>query len=1048
MKRALLVLAALVVLTGQAHAQEPFISGTMTATDATVTLVTPLAGTVSLTLSGFGSATANFERTNDSAVTWVALDCITVSSGALTTSATANGTFLCAAGGAQRVRVRTNPYSSGTITAAIYMGQGSTAVELARALPAGSATIGAVTGSGTFTVGGTVTTTPPANATTNVTQFGTNNVATGTGAGGVGIPRVTVSNDSSLAANQSVNVSQFGGTNAVTGTGASGAGIPRVTVSNDSTVTANAGTNLNTSALVLDATMTGRLPAGASPANGESNTNTNLSRIGGFNFIFNGATWDRWTGAVSGTVTANIGSTNGLALDSSVNGILLSQASGTAGQKGPLIQGAVTTAAPSYTTGNTSPFSLDTSGSLRVNVVSGSTGNAAAGNTGAAVPTQADYTGINVGGTLRGQTGTNPTGSVFAAQADLASINGTTLGNTGSSLNVACITGCSGTTLGQTNKANSLPVTLAYDQGMIPINWTQLNGWPIATGVGQSTVATQRVALSQDSRVMIEPGAGSIRTTNLITVANAVQPLTGFAVGAQYAAGVAIVDGSGNQITSFGGGTQYTQNTALTIATTIGTMAIGRASAAAPTDVGADDRAVIPWYLRSGAIVGQPSFAGTLATTGNGTVGAGVQRVAIASDNTAFAVNNTQQGTASQNVAQIAGTTTVTAGVAGLIAVGGNVANAGTATANPVPVGGVFTTAPTTLTTGQTATLQFTAAQNAKQDLSTIAGTAPTTAGKLDVKGADGDVFVRQATGTNLHAVLDTTSTTAVTQATATNLNAAVVGTGTAGAPAGNILTIQGVASMTKLLVTPDSVALPANQSVNTAQFGGTNVSTGTGAGGAGIPRVTISNDSSLAANQSVNLSQFGGTTVTIGKQLAASSISVVTSSDDPILQALSLISNALRTSTSGKAGFLGTFGRPVTSTGDALDVNVKYPAASADPCLGVTKDSVAISQTASTKLLTGNPRRYVVCHLKVVGADAESLSLVEGTGAACGTNTAAIDGGTSAANGPNYAAGGGAADGVGAAGVLYQHTAGNDVCLLQSGSGRVAGHLTYALAN
>lgn len=68
-----------------------------------------------------------------------------------------------------------------------------------------------------------------------------------------------------------------------------------------------------------------------------------------------------------------------------------------------------------------------------------------------------------------------------------------------------------------------------------------------------------------------------------------------------------------------------------------------------------------------------------------------------------------------------------------------------------------------------------------------------------------------------------------------------------------------------KLLVTPDSVALPANQSVNTAQFGGTNVSTGTGAGGAGIPRVTISNDSSLAANQSVNLAQVGGTNTVNG---------------------------------------------------------------------------------------------------------------------------------------------------------------------------------------
>lgn len=52
-----------------------------------------------------------------------------------------------------------------------------------------------------------------------------------------------------------------------------------------------------------DATFTGRMPAGASPANGESNTSTSMSRIGGYNFVYNGSTWDRWTGAVS--VTSN-----------------------------------------------------------------------------------------------------------------------------------------------------------------------------------------------------------------------------------------------------------------------------------------------------------------------------------------------------------------------------------------------------------------------------------------------------------------------------------------------------------------------------------------------------------------------------------------------------------------------------------------------------------------------------------------------------------------------------------------------------------------------
>ena len=60
----------------------------------------------------------------------------------------------------------------------------------------------------TVPVSGTVTTTPPSNASTNVTQFGGTNVVTGTGASGAGILRVTTSNDS--------QVKPWDGTNTVT----------------------------------------------------------------------------------------------------------------------------------------------------------------------------------------------------------------------------------------------------------------------------------------------------------------------------------------------------------------------------------------------------------------------------------------------------------------------------------------------------------------------------------------------------------------------------------------------------------------------------------------------------------------------------------------------------------------------------------------------------------------------------------------------------------------------------------------------------------------
>ena len=66
------------------------------------------------------------------------------------------------------------------------------------------------------------------------------------------------------------------------------------------------------------------------------------------------------------SVTANIGATSGLALDASVTGLQIAPATATAGQKGMLAMGAVTSAAPTYTSAQTNPLSLTTSGALRV----------------------------------------------------------------------------------------------------------------------------------------------------------------------------------------------------------------------------------------------------------------------------------------------------------------------------------------------------------------------------------------------------------------------------------------------------------------------------------------------------------------------------------------------------------------------------------------------------------------------------------------------------------------------------------------------------------
>lgn len=149
-------------------------------------------------------------------------------------------------------------------------------------------------------------------------------------------------------------------------------------------------------------------------------------------------------------------------------------------------------------------------------------------------------------------------------------------------------------------------------------------GMRLAAGGGGSNAAASATASAV-------PAAASYTGIN---VAGTHRGWTGFAVGSHFAGSMAIVDAAGAQITSFGGGTQYTQDAALTVASTIGTMAVGRASAAVPTDVSADNDAVLPWYLRSGAMASQPTYAGILAVAGNGAAGTGVQRVTLASDST------------------------------------------------------------------------------------------------------------------------------------------------------------------------------------------------------------------------------------------------------------------------------------------------------------------------------------------------------------------------------------------------------------------------------
>jgi hypothetical protein len=104
------------------------------------------------------------------------------------------------------------------------------------------------------------------------------------------------------------------------------------------------------------------------------------------------------TQPVSGTVTAtqggtwnitNVSGTVSLPTGASTSANQPSNAgigSTTSGQTGTLAMGAVTTGNPTYTTAQTSPLSLDTSGALRVNVIAGSGGGGTSSSFGSAFP--------------------------------------------------------------------------------------------------------------------------------------------------------------------------------------------------------------------------------------------------------------------------------------------------------------------------------------------------------------------------------------------------------------------------------------------------------------------------------------------------------------------------------------------------------------------------------------------------------------------------------------------------------------------------------------
>lgn len=402
-----------------------------------------------------------------------------------------------------------------------------------------------------------------------------------------------------------------------------------------------------------------------------------------------------------------------------------------------------------------------------------------------------------------------------------------------------------------------------------------------------------------------------------------------------------------------------------------------------------------------------------------------------------------------------------------------------------------------TVTNAGTFAVQNTAATPAGANVigHVIADTGSTTA-------VTGNVTAVQATGTNLHTVVD--SGTVTTVSTVTNLSqmngaAITMGNGVSGTGVQRVTLASDSTGVVSLATGANTIgALTANQSVNAAQINGVTPLMGNGASGTGALRVSIANDStgvvslatganvigSLTANQSTNIAQMNGVATTMGNGVSGTGVQRVTlASDSTGVVSLATGANVIGSLTANQStniaqmnGVATTMGNGVSGTGvqrvtiasdstgvvslatgantiGALTANqsvnvaqVGGTAVVADPCASVAKTSTAISQATSTQVITGtSAKKTYLCSIFLqLAATTENVSITAGTGSVCATGASAIIGSTTVASGLVIPASGGFTLGNGAATVASGTVNADNVCIIQTGSVRISGVITW----
>lgn len=118
-----------------------------------------------------------------------------------------------------------------------------------------------------------------------------------------------------------------------------------------------------------------------------------------------------------------------------------------------------------------------------------------------------------------------------------------------------------------------------------------------------------------------------------------------------------------------------------------------------------------------------------------------------------------------------------------------------------------------------------------------------------------------------------------------------------------------------------------------------------------------------------------------------------------------------------------------------------------AGPCETVAKTYTPINMSTATTtriIAPTSSKKTYVCGFHLLAAGADNVAWIEGTGGTCGTATAGMAGGTTAASGYNFAANGGIV--VGDSGHQVMASAGTnvDVCLITSAAVQLSGGVVW----